>query len=156
MTENGQDQVPDRAGEPTTMRFQGIGEPQVDAGAEAAPHLSGADQATVDALRAGTALLVVLRGPNTGARFLLDDDEVNSGRHPDSDIFLDDVTVSRKHATFVASGGGYLVRDSGSLNGTYVNRERIDEAPLHQGDEVQIGKFRLVYYASGAPAHTSA
>ena len=77
---------------------------QVDAGAEAAPHLSSADQATVDALRAGTALLVVLRGPNTGARFLLDDDEVSSGRHPDSDIFLDDVTVSRKHASLPPRG----------------------------------------------------
>jgi pSer/pThr/pTyr-binding forkhead associated (FHA) protein len=92
-------------------------------------------------------LLIVQRGPNTGARFLLDDDEVTSGRHPDSDIFLDDVTVSRKHALFVRSGGGYLVRDAGSLNGTYVNRERIDEAQLSTGDEVQIGKFRLVYYA---------
>jgi len=147
MTENGQDQVPDRAGEPTTMRFQGIGEPQVDAGAEVAPHLSSADQATVDALRAGTALLVVLRGPNTGARFLLDSDEVSSGRHPDSDIFLDDVTVSRKHASFRREGDRFLVRDVGSLNGTYVNRQRIDEATLHTGDEVQIGKFRLVFYA---------
>ena len=147
MTENGQDQVPDRAGEPTTMRFQGIGEPQVDPGAEVAPHLSSADQATVDALRTGTALLVVLRGPNTGARFLLDDDEVNSGRHPDSDIFLDDVTVSRKHASFRREGDRFLVRDVGSLNGTYVNRQRIDEATLHTGDEVQIGKFRLVFYA---------
>ena len=93
--------------------------------------LSGADQATVDALRAGTALLVVLRGPNTGARFLLDADEVSSGRHPDSDIFLDDVTVSRKHASFRREGDRFLVRDVGSLNGTYVNRERIDEAALH-------------------------
>ena len=82
------------------------------------------------------------RGPNTGARFLLDDLEVSAGRHPDSDIFLDDVTVSRKHALFIGSGG-YPVRDAGSLNGTYVNRERIEEAHLHTGDEVQIGKFGL-------------
>jgi pSer/pThr/pTyr-binding forkhead associated (FHA) protein len=81
---------------------------------------------------------------------------VAAGRHPDCDIFLDDVTVSRKHAAFVAQGGGYVVRDAGSLNGTYVNRERIDEAPLHQGDEVQIGKFRLVYYSSGAPQQSPA
>src|SRR5699024_6631183 len=101
-----------------------------------------------DALRPGTALLIVLRGPNAGARFLLDDDEVSSGRHPSSDIFLDDVTVSRRHAVFAREGEGYLVRDVGSLNGTYVNRERIDESVLHQGDEVQIGKFRLVYYRS--------
>lgn len=111
-----------------------------------APRLSAEDQRTVDALRPGTALLIVLRGPNSGARFLLDADEVTSGRHPHSDIFLDDVTVSRKHASFVKEGEGYVVRDVGSLNGTYVNRQRIDDAPLHQGDEVQIGKFRLVYY----------
>jgi pSer/pThr/pTyr-binding forkhead associated (FHA) protein len=110
------------------------------------PRLSPEDQRTVDALRPGTALLIVLRGPNTGARFLLDADEVTSGRHPRSDIFLDDVTVSRRHAVFARSGEGYLVRDVGSLNGTYVNRQRIDEAELSPGDEVQIGKFRLVYY----------
>ncbi len=106
----------------------------------------------MDALRAGTALLVVLRGPNTGARFLLDADEVSSGRHPDSDIFLDDVTVSRKHASFRREGHRFLVRDVGSLNGTYVNRERIDEAALKTGDEVQIGKFRLVFYAGTGTA----
>jgi pSer/pThr/pTyr-binding forkhead associated (FHA) protein len=138
--------------EPRTMRFQGV-PAQESAEATTARGLSAEDSATIDALRPGTALLVVLRGPNTGARFLLDDQEVAAGRHPDSDIFLDDVTVSRKHATFMARGGGYTVRDSGSLNGTYVNRERIDEAPLQQGDEVQIGKFRLVYYSSGAPQH---
>lgn len=110
------------------------------------PRLSEDDQRTVDALRPGTALLIVLRGPNTGARFLLDADEVGSGRHPSSDIFLDDVTVSRRHAVFARSPEGYTVRDIGSLNGTYVNRERIDEQVLEQGDEVQIGKFRLVYY----------
>lgn len=108
--------------------------------------LSEEDQRTVDALRPDTALLIVLRGPNTGARFLLDDDEVSVGRHTNSDIFLDDVTVSRRHAVFARAAGGYEVRDTGSLNGTYVNRERIDAAVLEQGDEVQIGKFRLVYY----------
>lgn len=113
---------------------------------EEVPRLSEADQRTVDALRPGTALLIVLRGPNTGARFLLDADEVSSGRHPSSDIFLDDVTVSRRHAVFARSEQGYEVRDVGSLNGTYVNRERIDNQVLEQGDEVQIGKFRLVYY----------
>jgi pSer/pThr/pTyr-binding forkhead associated (FHA) protein len=137
--------------EPTTMRLPGIGDlEQVDTSAEAEVTLSKADQATVEALRPGTALLVVLRGPNTGARFLLDDDQVNSGRHPDSDIFLDDVTVSRKHAVFQRQGDTFVVRDVGSLNGTYVNRERIDEARLQTGDEVQIGKFRLVFYAGRA------
>lgn len=113
---------------------------------EEVPRLSPEDQRTVDALRPGTALLIVLRGPNTGARFLLDADEVTSGRHPSSDIFLDDVTVSRRHAVFARQEDGYVVRDVGSLNGTYVNRQRIDETILHPGDEVQIGKFRLVYY----------
>src|SRR5436189_1713163 len=91
----------------------------------------------------GMALLVVRRGPNAGARFLLDHDVTTSGRHPDSDIFLDDVTVSRRHAEFYRQGTRFTVRDVGSLNGTYVNRERIEEAELFGGDEVQIGKFRM-------------
>ena len=132
--------------EPRTMRFQGV--PAQEPEHVDGRGLTAEDQATIEALRPGTALLVVLRGPNTGARFLLDDQQVTAGRHPDSDIFLDDVTVSRKHALFVSSDDGYVVRDSGSLNGTYVNRERIDEAPLQTGDEVQIGKFRLVYYSA--------
>lgn len=117
---------------------------------EEVPRLSDEDQRTVEALRPGTALLIVLRGPNTGARFLLDADEVSSGRHPSSDIFLDDVTVSRRHAVFARAGDGYEVRDVGSLNGTYVNRGLIDQQVLEQGDEVQIGKFRLVYHRGRA------
>ena len=102
------------------------------------------------ALPAGSALLVVTHGPNAGSRFLLDQDVTTAGRHPDSDIFLDDVTVSRRHAEVVrTSTGGFRVRDVGSLNGTYVNRERIDEGELAAGDEVQIGKFRLIYLAAG-------
>ena len=96
----------------------------------------------------GMALLVVRRGPNAGARFLLDHDVTTSGRHPDSDIFLDDVTVSRRHAEFYRQGARFTVRDVGSLNGTYVNRERIEEAELTGGDEVQIGKFRLLFLTS--------
>jgi hypothetical protein len=99
----------------------------------------------VDALPAGSALLVVKRGPNAGSRFLLDRDVTTAGRHPDSDIFLDDVTVSRRHVEFRREGGVFSVYDVGSLNGTYVNRERIDSAALTGGDEVQIGKFRLVF-----------
>lgn len=110
--------------------------------------LSAADQAAVDALPPRSALLVVRRGPNSGSRFLLDSDVTTVGRHPASDIFLDDVTVSRRHAEFVRSGDGFAVRDVGSLNGSYVNRERIDEAGLSGGDEVQIGKYRLVFYPS--------
>lgn len=90
-------------------------------------------------------VLVVKRGPNAGSRFALDQEVVTAGRHPDSDIFLDDVTVSRRHAEIVRTDDGYLVRDAGSLNGTYVNRERIDETPLHNGDEVQVGKFKLFF-----------
>jgi len=103
------------------------------------------DAAAVAALPPGTALLAVLRGPNAGSRFLLDSDLTLAGRHPDSDIFLDDVTVSRRHAEFYRQGDRFVVRDVGSLNGTYVNRERIEQAELHEGDEVQVGKFRLVF-----------
>ena len=103
------------------------------------------DFSAADSLPPGTALLVVLRGPNAGSRFLLDSDFTSAGRHPDSDIFLDDVTVSRRHAEFYRHGDRFTVRDVGSLNGTYVNRERIEEAELFGGDEVQIGKFRLLF-----------
>ena len=99
----------------------------------------------VDSLPAGSALLVVKRGPNAGSRFLLDRDTTSAGRHPDSDIFLDDVTVSRRHAEFRRDGAEFVVVDVGSLNGTYVNREPVDTAVLANGDEVQIGKFRLVF-----------
>lgn len=100
-----------------------------------------------DALPAGTALLVVKRGSNAGSRFLLDKDVTTAGRHPESDIFLDDVTVSRRHAEFHRGAAGFDVRDVGSLNGTYLNRERIDGTTLAGGDEVQIGKFRLVFFS---------
>jgi pSer/pThr/pTyr-binding forkhead associated (FHA) protein len=131
----------------TTLSF---GAPERgEAAAEA--QLSPEDAAAVDALPQGSALLVVQRGPSAGSRFLLDTDEVSAGRHPDSDIFLDDVTVSRRHAVFRRTSQGYLVADVGSLNGTYVNRDRIDEVLLTGGDEVQIGKYRLVYFTS-APA----
>jgi pSer/pThr/pTyr-binding forkhead associated (FHA) protein len=99
----------------------------------------------VEGLPAGSALLVVKRGPNAGSRFLLDQPTTSAGRHPDSDIFLDDVTVSRRHAEFRSDGGDFQVVDVGSLNGTYVNREPVDSATLANGDEVQIGKFRLVF-----------
>jgi pSer/pThr/pTyr-binding forkhead associated (FHA) protein len=122
--------------------------PREDVEREEVGDLNAADQAAVDALPPGSALLVVLRGPNAGSRFLLDTDTVSAGRHPNSDIFLDDVTVSRRHAEFRRTPGGYAVHDVGSLNGTYVNRDRIDEVLLTNGDEVQVGKYRLVYYAT--------
>ena len=98
----------------------------------------------------GVGLLVVRRGTDEGARFPLEDRETTVGRHPDSDVFLDDITVSRKHAVFVTEGQVTTVRDAGSLNGTYVNRTRIDEAVLASGDEVQVGKFKLVYLRGAA------
>lgn len=104
----------------------------------------------VEGLPEGQALLVVKRGPNAGSRFLLDQDTTSAGRHPDSDIFLDDVTVSRRHAEFRSEGETFTVVDVGSLNGTYVNREPVDSASLSNGDEVQIGKFRLVFL-TGTP-----
>ena len=98
-------------------------------------------------LEPGQALLVVQRGPNAGSKYLIDKDVTTAGRHPESDIFLDDVTVSRQHAEFRRDDGRFFVRDAGSLNGTYVNRQRVDETQLANGDELQIGKFRLVFYA---------
>lgn len=109
--------------------------------------LNPVDAAAVDALPPGHALLVVQRGPGAGNRFLLDTDLVKAGRHPDSEIFLDDVTVSRRHAEFRRTGDAFAVSDAGSLNGTYVNRDRIDSVDLTDGDEVQIGKYRLVFFA---------
>jgi len=104
----------------------------------------------VSELADGTGVLVVKRGPDVGSKYLLDKDVTHVGRHPESEIFLDDITVSRRHAEFVRSGHNYLVKDVGSLNGTYVNRERIDEASLVSGDEVQIGKFKLLFISTGA------
>lgn len=103
----------------------------------------------IGALPSGSALLIVRRGPNTGARFLLDADVTVAGRHPDADIFLDDVTVSRKHAAFLRQGTSFAVRDLGSLNGTFMSGDRIDDTvALSDGTEVQVGKFHLTFYAS--------
>jgi pSer/pThr/pTyr-binding forkhead associated (FHA) protein len=105
-------------------------------------------QAIVSELDPGTALLVSARGPNEGARFLLDRDTVSVGRHPDSDIFLDDITVSRRHAEFRRESQRFWVHDAGSLNGTYVNGKRADSKQLATGDEVQVGKFKLIAYVA--------
>ncbi len=119
-------------------------------------HLSPVDAAAVDALPSGSAMLVVQKGPSAGSRFLLDKDEVGAGRHNESEIFLDDVTVSRRHAVFTREGNEFSVADAGSLNGTYVNRDRIDKVVLKDSDEVQIGKYRLVFFSGhpGAAAGT--
>jgi pSer/pThr/pTyr-binding forkhead associated (FHA) protein len=132
-----------------TIQIGGVSEAQrTDAKSDTSDRqLNPVDAAAVDALPSGHALLVVQRGPGSGSRFLLDQDVVRAGRNPDSDIFLDDVTVSRQHAEFHRSGDSFTVTDSGSLNGTYVNRDRIDTVHLTDGDEVQIGKYRLVFFA---------
>jgi pSer/pThr/pTyr-binding forkhead associated (FHA) protein len=109
------------------------------------------DVTAVENLPQGSAMLLVQRGPDAGSRFLLDTDVVTVGRHPDSDIFLDDISVSRRHATFTRTANGYVISDLGSLNGSYINRDRIDtDVILSGGDEVQIGKYRLIFF-SGAP-----
>ena len=128
-----------QAGEDTTITFH-----PVEAAGEVAD-----DELTVhiDDLPEGAGMLLVKRGPNAGSKFLLEADVVHVGRHPDSEIFLDDVTVSRRHAEFFRAEGRFSIRDMDSLNGTYVNRNRIDEVGLRNGDEVQIGKFKLVFLA---------
>ena len=129
-------------GEDHTVTFQAV-----DAPGE--PAAEDALTVSIDELPEGMGMLVVTRGPNAGSKYVLEADVTTAGRHPDSDIFLDDITVSRRHAEFVRDGENYHVRDVGSLNGTYVNRERTDDAVLAHGDEVQIGKFKLVFFSGG-------
>ncbi|WP_308416676.1 FHA domain-containing protein [Streptomyces sp. AJS327] len=147
--------APERSSETTsTISISGLEAYEAEVtGQHQSPVLAPEAQAAVDALPMGSALLVVRRGPNSGSRFLLDGEVTTAGRHPESDIFLDDVTVSRRHVEFRRTAEGFSVSDVGSLNGTYVNRERIESGvPLGNGDEVQIGKYRLVFYASSRAA----
>lgn len=111
--------------------------------------LSPEEQSAVAALPKNSALLIAQRGPSSGSRFLLDEDLTLAGRHPNADIFLDDVTVSRRHVEFVRSNGGFEVRDLGSMNGTYLNGARVDGSILSSGDVVQIGKYHLTFFAGG-------
>jgi pSer/pThr/pTyr-binding forkhead associated (FHA) protein len=126
----------------TTAGFRAdlLGEVDASAAAAAAAGVWGAE-----GLATGSALLVVKRGPNAGSRFVLDQPVTSAGRHPDSDIFLDEVTVSRRHAEFRRENGEFRIVDIASLNGTYVNRQPVQSAVLANGDEIQIGKFRLVF-----------
>ena len=112
--------------------------------------LDAEELAAVSALPADSALLIVKRGPSDGSRFLLDVDVTTAGRHPNAEIFLDDVTVSRKHAEFRRDATGFTVTDLASLNGTYLNGSRVDTARLSDGDEVQVGKFKLTFYSANA------
>ncbi|HEX8769770.1 MAG TPA: FHA domain-containing protein [Acidimicrobiales bacterium] len=131
-----------QAGDDTTITFA----PVESAGEVSEEELT----VTLGEFPDSTAMVVVKRGPNAGSKFALDTDVTRAGRHPDSDIFLDDITVSRRHAEVVRGDDGYTIRDVGSLNGTYLNRERIEEATLANGDELQIGKFRLVFFSGTA------
>jgi len=106
----------------------------------------------IEDLEEGKAIVVIRRGPDAGTRFTLDKDVVTCGRHPDSDIFLDDVTVSRKHAEIRRGDAGFTLSDVGSLNGTFVNRNRVETSPLSNADEIQIGKFKLVFFTEGTPS----
>ena len=134
----------------TTRTFAPIGrEERVE------PEIEAPEERSLTGLPPDTALLVVKRGPNAGRRFLLDQPVTTAGRHPRSDIFLDDVTVSRRHAEFRRDGQRFTVHDVGSLNGTYVNRELIENAALSGGDEVQIGKFRMVFLVGHRPSGQS-
>ncbi|WP_404823679.1 FHA domain-containing protein [Mycetocola spongiae] len=110
--------------------------------------ITAAEQDAINALPSGSALLIVRRGPNAGARFLLDADLATVGRHPNANVFLDDVTVSRRHAEFRRQGTRFELHDLNSLNGTYYAGERIDSVELYDGAEVQVGKFRLTFYPS--------
>ncbi|MDD5748502.1 MAG: FHA domain-containing protein [Actinomycetota bacterium] len=98
-------------------------------------------------LKAGASMLIVKRGPHAGTRFFLKKELTTAGRHPESDIFLDDITVSRRHAEIRRTEQGFTIIDMGSLNGTYVNNLRVDEARVSSGDEIQIGKFKLIFFS---------
>jgi Inner membrane component of T3SS, cytoplasmic domain/zinc-ribbon domain len=104
----------------------------------------------LDGLAPGVGMLVVRHGPNAGSSYRLEEPVTAIGRHPDSDVFLDDITVSRRHVAVERAPDGYTLRDVGSLNGTYVNRKRVDEAHLRHHDEVQIGRYRLSFVLGGA------
>jgi len=127
----------------------GDGEPANTTMSVVVPIDSAAEEVEIelDELPAGVGMLVVTRGPNSGSRYALDEPLVTAGRHPDSMIFLDDITVSRRHAEVRRVEGGYEVADAGSLNGTYLNRERVEKAMLSDGDELQIGTFKLLFLA---------
>jgi hypothetical protein len=112
--------------------------------------LSEAELDAIEALPTRAALFVVRSGPTAGARYLLDTDVTTVGRHPEADIFFDDVTVSRRHAEITRTDTSFELVDQRSLNGTYVNGERVDRAVLTNGSEVRVGKFRLNFFVSPA------
>ena len=123
-----------------------LGSADAEATATLAPiEVEAEEEAHLRELTSGQACLIVRRGPAAGTKFTLDGDMVTVGRHPQSDIFLNDITVSRRHAELHRADVRYSVTDLGSLNGTYVNRARVETSKLASGDELQIGKFRLLF-----------
>ena len=141
MSHPNNDQTTDKGTGDATSAFRAAFLDDLDTSAD------GAAEAEVweEGSPSGSAMLVVKRGPNAGSRFRLDQPVTSAGRHPDSDIFLDDVSVSRRHAQFRRENGDYVVVDTGSLHGTYVNRKPVESVALANGDEIQMGKFRLVF-----------
>lgn len=135
------------AGETTSIGLPAISVPITSS---ADRPLSEQDFATISKLDDKSALLISTRGSSSGSRYLLDEDEITVGRDTRADILLDDATVSRQHAVFRRSETGYIIEDAGSLNGTYVNMERVDSAPLQNGDSIMIGKFRMLYFTKSA------
>ena len=135
------------AGETTIIGLPAITIPVTSTGDRP---LTQEDLDTIARLSEGTALLISTRGAVSGSRYLLDEDKVTVGRDSRADILLDDSTVSRSHAVFIRANGVFTVVDSGSLNGTYVNRQRAERAQLKNGDEIMIGKFRLVFFTKSA------
>ena len=141
MSHKNNDQTSDEATRDTTFLSYADLLGELDASAAGAAE---AGVGEVEGLPSGSALLVVKRGPNAGSRFLLDQPVTSAGRGPGCDIFLDDLTVSRRHAEFRRDNGEFQIVDISSLNGTYVNGKPVASAMLANGDEIQIGKFRLV------------
>ena len=135
------------AGEPVTGTIHSLGMTPSDSGP--LPAVLPADLASV---APGSQVLVIVRGPNMGMRIELVGDEMIAGRSPDTSIFLDDITVSRQHARLESENGAWTLVDLGSLNGTYVNKDRVDKIALTSGDEIQIGKYRFRYLASDGTA----
>jgi pSer/pThr/pTyr-binding forkhead associated (FHA) protein len=124
--------VRDEGGSDTTMSFT--------------PEDAEEEAAIIDEIKTeGPALVVRSGGGRAGEHFLLEEEETTVGRSPDCDVFLDDVTVSRRHALVVRRDGQFFIEDKGSLNGTFLNRRRIESGPLEDGDELQIGKYKLTF-----------
>ena len=149
MTDTDENHTPQEVvAEPVSALGADVRNGSVLAGAEDA--VSGLVPAPADC-----AVLVVKRGPNAGSRFRLNQQVTSAGRAPESNVFLDDVTVSRHHAEFRRERGELRAVDVGSLNGTYVNGQPVDATVLTDGDEITMGKFRLVVLSGPAAGLTS-